>query len=113
MTVEKLNEIIEGKDSLIQDGGKEIMSFYAGDFLSNVISKAGEAAAWFTVMNNVNVAGVAVLTEAAAVVICEGAAPDQNLKNRAAAQGINLLLTDLPVFEACAAAAGEVRGGEK
>ena len=103
MTVNELNELIEGKDSIIQDGEREVLSFYAGDFLSNVIGKAGDSAAWFTVMNNVNVAGVAVLTEAAAIIICEGVKPDQNLVNRAAAQQINLLLTDLPVFEACAA----------
>lgn len=105
MTVNELNEILGGGESLIQDGDREILSFYAGDFLSNVISKAGDSAAWFTVMNNVNVAGVAVLTEAAVIVICEGVQPDMNLVNRAAAQGISIILTGLPVFEAAAAAA--------
>ena len=107
MTVGELDKILNGKESVISDGTVAVKSFYAGDFLSNVISRAGDAAAWFTVMNNVNVAGVAVLTEAAAIVLCEGFKPDAALLKRVQEQKLNLILTDLPVYEACISAGGK------
>ena len=79
----------------------EIKNGYCGDFLSNVISRAPDACAWLTVMNNVNVAAVATLVDCACVVLCEGVAPDET-------QNINLLgcskdvyQTAKMLFEAC------------
>lgn len=88
---------------VLSDGGKSIQSCYAGDFLSHVMGSALPGSLWFTVMNNVNVAAVAHLCECAAVVICEGILPDKQLTEKCRQQGINLLTSDLPVYECCAA----------
>lgn len=77
----------------------EIENCYCGDFLSNVISRAPDACAWLTVMNNVNVAAVATLTDCACVVICEGVAPDEQLAARAKSQNINLLGSSRDVYQ--------------
>ena len=68
----------------------DILNWYAGDLLSHVMAKIPEGACWFTIMNNVNVAAVASLTEAACVVLCEGVAPDGQLLEKAAASGVIL-----------------------
>ena len=85
------------------DSGKETTGFYAGDFLSRVMGKAPSESCWLTVMNNVNVAGVATLADIKAVVLCEGVTPDARLKEKCTDEGISLLTTDMSVFDAIVA----------
>lgn len=79
---------------------REIESGYCGDFLSNIISRAPDACAWLTVMNNVNVAAVATLIDCACIVLCEGTAPDAAFSARAQQLGLWVLGTDKNVYEA-------------
>jgi len=72
---------------------------YCGDFLSFVISRIPENALWFTVMNNANVAAVAKLSDAAAIIICEGIKAEERLAECCKNEGINLLETKLSAFE--------------
>lgn len=101
MTVTELCDKIGGR--LVLDAAGDIQSFYAGDFLSRVMGRAPAGSAWFTVMANVNVAGVAVLAEVRAVVLCEGVQPDALLTDKLKDEGIGLITTDRPVYECCAA----------
>ena len=80
---------------------KPVEGAYAGDFLSRVMSKAPSGCVWLTVMNNVNVAGVAALAEIGAIVLCEGVVPDPVLCDKCRAEEISLLTTRLDVFSAC------------
>lgn len=99
-----ISEYIEktGANVINLSADKEITSAYAGDFLSFVMGNAKEGSIWFTVMNNVNVAGVAYLAGCACVVLCEGVCADKSLAEKCAKQGINLLGTKSTVYEACA-----------
>lgn len=102
----KVNEIIEKLNLTaehIADGERGIKSAYCGDFLSFSISRQGESCIWFTVMNNVNVAGVASLTDCSLIVLCEGTRPDEALKNRCEHSGINIARTDMSVYDAAVA----------
>jgi hypothetical protein len=78
-----------------------IAAVYAGDFLSRVISKAPRGCVWLTIINNQNVAGVAVLADIAVIVLCEDVAPDNMLLAKAKQSGIALLSTTKSVYEAC------------
>lgn len=78
---------------------REIENGYCGDFLSNIISRAPENCAWLTVMNNVNVAAVAVLIDCACVVLCENVEPDGALLERAKEKGITLLGSEKDVYK--------------
>lgn len=69
----------------------EVTGCYIGDLLSWVMGRAQPGDAWLTIMSNVNVAAVALLTEAACVILTEGVRPDQELYHRAGEQNINLL----------------------
>ncbi len=69
----------------------QVTGGYAGDLLSWVMGGARQGDAWLTIMSNANVAAVALLTDAACVILTEGVAPDAALLERAREQGINLL----------------------
>ncbi len=86
---------------LVDSGQTTEDEVYAGDFLSRVISKAPARSIWLTVMDNVNVAGVAVLADIGAIVLCEGVLPGELLLSKCEAEGITLLSTTLPVAQAC------------
>lgn len=73
---------------------------YCCDLLSIAMSRVPEGAAWVTVMSNLNTLAVASLTEAACVIIAEGAAVDEPVAAKAKEQEITLLSTELPVFDA-------------
>lgn len=79
---------------------REIKGGYAGDFLSFVMGRAPADCAWFTVMTNINVSAVATLADVGVVVLCEGVQPTDPLMEKAVEHNINLIGTELDIFEA-------------
>lgn len=100
MKIHNLIEKLNGEACHIADENIEISGGYAGDFLSFVMAKAPENCAWFTIMTNVNVSAVAVLSAVGVVVLCEGCSPDDALLEKAKLNGINIITTQLDVFSA-------------
>lgn len=101
-----IKDIIKNTNSKVivcEDNELCVSAVYAGDFLSNVMGKAPADCVWITVMNNVNVAGVAVLADIKVVVLCEGVKPDPLLTNKCKNENIVLLCTDMSVYECCKA----------
>ncbi len=97
MKVSELAELIDGK-ILVSGEDREVETGYAGDLLSFVMGRAPSGCAWFTVMTNINVCAVAVLADIAAVVICEGCVPEESVLDKARQQGVNVLSTNLDIF---------------
>lgn len=91
----------------LDDPDRPVEGGYCGDLLSWVMSRAPAGGAWLTIMSNVNVAAVATLADTACVVLAEGVVPDPPLLDRAKAQGITLLGTELSVFN-CAVRLGRL-----
>ncbi|MCL2633417.1 MAG: DRTGG domain-containing protein [Oscillospiraceae bacterium] len=99
MTVEKLIE--GGEFSLCtEDFKREITNVYCCDLLSVVMGSARADCAWVTVMGGVNSIAVAVLADMSCIVLAENMPLDDMAKSRAEQQGITILKTPLPVFEA-------------
>lgn len=98
MTAKELADKLGGEAVNVSDA--DINGLYAGDFLSRVMGKAPSGCAWLTVMNNVNVAGVAVLADIGAIVLCEGVRPIDQLTDKCKEEGISLVTTGLSVVEA-------------
>lgn len=73
---------------------------YCCDLLSIAMTKVPEGAAWVTVMSNINTLAVASLTEAACVVVAENVVIEESFVQKAKEQGITVLHTELPVFQA-------------
>ena len=64
------------------------------------MGRAPAGCVWVTVMGNLNTLAVAALTDAACVILAEGAALDEAAVKRAAVEGITVLRTEEPVFDA-------------
>lgn len=78
----------------------EIGKLYCCDLLSVAMGHAPEGACWVTVVANVNTLAVASLTNAACVVLAENVEAGEMLLQKAAQQGITVLATELPSFDA-------------
>lgn len=80
---------------------KEVKGMYAGDLLSWVMSKAEKGDAWVTVLTNLNVIAVALMTEVSCVIIPESIKVDDQTLKRAIREGIAILSTEKDTFEVC------------
>ncbi|GHV16435.1 hypothetical protein FACS18949_00540 [Clostridia bacterium] len=78
---------------------RDVTGGYCGDLLSWVMGRAGAGQAWVTIMQNVNVAAVAALTDAACVILAEGVSPDDGLAKRAALDDLPLFVSDKAAYE--------------
>ena len=85
------------------DTEKEITKVFCCDLLSIAMGKLPERSAWVTVMANINTLAVSMLADAACIIFAEGVKPDAATIEKAKAQNVTLLATDLPVFEAALA----------
>lgn len=101
MTIQELwdsglfNHVNEGEDM-----DREITKPFCCDLLSIAMSKAPAGGAWVTVMGNMNTLAVAALSDTACVIMAENAHLDQTAMNKARVQGITVLETELPIFDA-------------
>ena len=101
MTVQELAD--KGIFSLASEGGemdRQIQAVFCCDLLSVAMGRAPAGCAWVTVMANMNTLAVASLADAACVVMAEGAKLDEAALNKAKLQGICVMETEEPVFEA-------------
>ena len=99
MTVRELTEALSLTPFHLAQPDRPVSGGYAGDLLSWVLGRAGQDAAWLTIMSNQNVAAVSLMADLACVVLTEGVVPDKNLLAKAQEQGVNLLGTDAPTYE--------------
>lgn len=101
MTVQELvNKELFGVVNLGDGLDRQVTTPFCCDLLSIAMGRAPAGCAWVTVMGNMNTLAVAALTEAACVILAEGAALDAVAAKKAVEQEITVLSTDLPIFEA-------------
>jgi len=101
MTVKEL--IDSDMFELINEGDdleREISKLFCCDMLSIAMSKASAGCAWVTVMGNINTLAVAALSDSACVILAEGVRLDEPATAKAQMQGITVLRTEMPIFEA-------------
>ena len=92
---------------------REVLSGYACDLLSWVMAHGSDSMAWVTVQTHMNVVAVATLHEMSCVIIPEGAQMDREVADKAAEEGIAVLLSDRPAYEICGIMyAGGIKAGE-
>ena len=103
MTVSLLAEKCGFDFVTLPDPDREVCGGYVGDLLSWVMGRAKEGSVWATVMTNVNVVAVASLADTAAAVICEDSYVPDEVISVAKEKGINLLSSELPIYEFCVA----------
>ena len=104
----KVKELLaHGFEALaLPDGEREIDGVYIGDLLSWVMGRAQMDNAWITIMTNVNVVAVASLADTACVILAEGVAMTDELKDTAQAKDVNILGSSEPIYETAVRLAG-------
>ncbi len=98
MTVKELAVKYSFEELSLPEPDKEAQGGYVGDLLSWVMGRAEASNVWLTIMTNMNIAAVAQLSDVAAVIICEGARPDDSVIATAREKGVNILLTQDAAF---------------
>lgn len=83
-----------------EDEERQVTGVFCCDLLSIAMGRAPADGAWVTVMGNVNTIAVATLADVSCVIMAEGAALDEVARARAKEQGVTVLATEEPVFEA-------------
>ncbi len=71
---------------------------YASDLLSCVMAGAPKKSLWVTLQAHGNIIAVATLLDLSAVIITEGAQPDQSTIDKAREENVILLGTEAPTF---------------
>ena len=89
---------------------KEAENGYVGDLLSWVMSHAVAGDVWITIMQNVNVAAVASLTEAACVVLAEGVQPDEATVRAAEMKDVTIFTSEKGAYQLCCEVERALRG---
>lgn len=92
MTVLELSKdlsltVLAGESAL----SREVTGCYTGDLLSWVMSRVKNGDAWLTVMGNVNAVAVATLSDAACILLVDGASLDEEARKRAVEKNIAVL----------------------
>ncbi len=77
----------------------EPSSGYASDLLSCVMAGAKNKALWLTLQAHTNIVAVAALLDLSAVIITEGALPDETTLAKANEENVTLLSTPLQTYE--------------
>lgn len=72
---------------------------YSSDLLSCVMAGAPKQGIWVTLQAHGNIVAVAALLELTAVIITEGAMPDENTIQKANDEGVTLLSTSNSTFQ--------------
>lgn len=76
----------------------KIKSGFVGDLLSVVMGKAEEGCAWITVQSHVNIVAVAVLINAACIIVSEDFTVDQDAITKANEEEVVILTSPLSSF---------------
>lgn len=98
----KVNELINelgltvfcGEESL----DAEVKGGYTSDLLSDVMGHLEEGMLWITMQTHQNIVAVGTLKDASAVLIVNGASPDEETLQKGREEGIPLLGTSLSAF---------------
>lgn len=98
-----IQEIINKLDLKILTESKDFASIeptfgYTSDLLSCVMAGAPKQGIWVTLQAHGNIVAVAALLELTAVIITEGAMPDENTIQKANDEGVTLLSTSRSSF---------------
>lgn len=99
ITVRTLLDTLPVKAAAGQDFEQSVTGGYVSDLLSNVMGQAAAGNVWITMQAHQNVAAVALLANLAAVIIAGGVEPEGAILEKARAEGLNILTTELSAFE--------------
>ncbi|MGD0209862.1 MAG: DRTGG domain-containing protein [Desulfomonilia bacterium] len=100
ITLETISERLSLKCKCCWENlSREVSGGYAGDLLSDVMANSNAGNIWVTRQVHQNIVAVAALKEHAAIIIVHGATPEKETLEKAAKEGIPILVADMNEFE--------------
>lgn len=100
----KISELVKELQLTVFSGHEHLDAIisggYTSDLLSDVMGHMQEGMLWITMQTHQNIVAVSTLKDAAAVLIVNGAAPDEETLQKGADEGVALLGTPLSAFVA-------------
>lgn len=94
--VQKLNlSVRSAKEHL----DREITGGYASDLLSDVLANGEEGNIWITLQIHQNIIGVASIKDLAGIILVNGREPEPDTVEKAEAENIPVLVSEMPTFE--------------
>jgi hypothetical protein len=103
LTLKEFAEKTAGEFAVVTmtgNSGRELSKVFCCDLLSFAMARNPEGSVWVTVMGNINTIAVASLTNGGVVILAENSQLDENAAARAEKEGVTVMKTALPVFEA-------------
>lgn len=99
----KLSEVIEKLDLAVRSAtgnvDRLVTGGYASDLLSDVLANSEQGNLWITLQVHQNIVAVAGLKDLAGVVLVNGREPEKETIEKAEAENIAIMVTELPTFE--------------
>ena len=99
----KLTELIQtlnlGVRSAKERLDREVTRGYASDLLSDVLANSEEGDLWITLQIHQNTVAVASMKNLAGIVLVNGREPEQETLEKAEAENIVIMVTEMPTFE--------------
>jgi predicted transcriptional regulator len=77
----------------------EITNGYASDLLSQVLRDAVPQSIWITIQNHLNIIGVAVTADLAAIIVCDGIQVPVEVIKKADEEGIAIFTCEQNAFQ--------------
>lgn len=99
----KLDEIIKACDLQVAYGeellDRDATGGYASDLLSDVMANSRKGDIWITLQVHPNIVAVAKLKDIVGIIMINGRKPEKETINKAQAEGIPIMTSEMPAFE--------------
>ena len=98
-----LIEIVEKLQLTVKTGAgfldKEIKRGYVSDLMSDVMGNSNEGDLWVTLQIHQNIVAIAVMKSLGGIILINGREPEEDTVQKAEAEGLPILVSDMPAFE--------------
>ena len=94
--IQKLNLSVRSAKGNLEH---EITGGYASDLLSDVLANSEEGNIWITLQIHQNIVGVASIKDLAGIILVNGREPEPQTIEKAEAENMPVMVSELPTFE--------------
>ena len=94
--IQKLNLNVRSAKANLE---REVTGGYASDLLSDVIANGKEGNIWITLQIHHNIVAVASMKDHAGIILVNGREPEQETVEKAEAENLVIMVTEMPTFE--------------
>lgn len=99
----KLADLVDRMDlevrSARQGLGNEVTGGYMSDLLSDVLANSSDGNLWITLQRHQNIVAVASMKQLVGIVLVGGREPEEETVEKAEAENLPILVSELPAFE--------------